>query len=105
VKFRGAAILECLAMGRRLFYLPDLVEGENGRYVPTLNPSTLSAEIRQSLSRPEEAVRMGANGRKLVERQMNLELYVQRLVDFLGEVINCEEGRRAHAATTRCSKL
>ena len=48
---------------------------------------------------------MGANGRKLVERQMNLELYVQRLVDFLGEVINCEEGRRAHAATTRCSKL
>jgi hypothetical protein len=30
---------------------------------------------------PEEAVRMGANGRKLVERQMNLDLYVQ-LADF-----------------------
>ena len=87
MKFRGAAILECLAMGRRLFYLPDLVEGENGRYVPTLNPSTLSAEIRQSLSRPEEAVRMGANGRKLVECQMNLDLYVQRLAGFLHEAI------------------
>ena len=39
------------------------------------------------LSSPEEAVRLGANGRKLVECQMNLDLYVQRLAGFLHEAI------------------
>jgi glycosyltransferase involved in cell wall biosynthesis len=65
-----------------------VVEGENGRYVPPGDPSTLAAEIRRLLSRPEEAVRLGANGRKLVECQMNLDLYVQKLTDFLHEAIN-----------------
>jgi hypothetical protein len=41
-------------------------------------------------SNPEEAARMGANGRKLVECQMNLDLYVQRLAGFLHETIKRE---------------
>jgi glycosyltransferase involved in cell wall biosynthesis len=64
-----------------------VVEGENGRYVPPGDSSTLSSEIRQLLSRPQEAVRLGANGRNLVESQMNLDLYVQRLTGFLQEAI------------------
>jgi hypothetical protein len=42
------------------------------------------------LSRPDEGVRLGANGRKLVECQMNLDLYVQRLAGFLDEAIKSE---------------
>jgi glycosyltransferase involved in cell wall biosynthesis len=64
-----------------------VVEGENGRYVPPGDPLTLSTEIRRLLSRPEEAVRLGANGRNLVERQMNLDLYAQRLAGFLHEAV------------------
>ncbi|MFZ2142876.1 MAG: hypothetical protein WAV78_39065, partial [Xanthobacteraceae bacterium] len=67
---------------------------ENGRYVPAGDQSTLATEIRRLLSRPDETVRLGANGRKLVERQMNLDIYVRRLTDFLHEVIKTEGGPR-----------
>jgi glycosyltransferase involved in cell wall biosynthesis len=100
VKFQAGvtAILECLAMGKAVICsrVPGqtdvVVEGENGRYVPPGDPSILSAEIRRLMSNPEEAARMGANGRKLVERQMNLDLYAQRLADFLNEAIKTGEG-------------
>jgi hypothetical protein len=74
-----------------------VVEDENGRYVPPGDPSALSTEIRRLLSRPEEAVRLGANGRKLVECQMNVDLYVQTLAGFLQEAIESEGGRRTPA--------
>jgi glycosyltransferase involved in cell wall biosynthesis len=92
------AILECLAMEKAVICsrVPGqtdvVVEDENGRYVPPGDPSSLNAEIRRLLSRPEEADRLGANGRKLVECQMNLDLYVQRLTGFLLETINGEGG-------------
>jgi glycosyltransferase involved in cell wall biosynthesis len=91
------AILECLAMGKAVICsrVPGqtdvVVEGENGRYVPPADPSTLSAEIRRLLSDREQLARMGANGRKLVECQMNLDLYVQRLAGFLNEAVNSGE--------------
>src|SRR6516165_6754834 len=99
VKFQAGvtAILECMAMGKAVIcsrvpgQIDVVVEGENGRYVPPGDPSTLSTEIRKLLSHPEEAVRLGANGRKLVEREMNLDLYVQRLTTFLHDAIG--EGR------------
>ena len=100
VKFQAGvtAILESMAMGKPVICsrVPGqtdvVVEGENGRYVPPGDPSPLSKEIRRLLSLAEEAVRMGANGRKLVECQMNLDLYVQRLAGFLHETI-AEENR------------
>src|SRR5215470_17966209 len=87
VKFQAGvtAILECLAMGKPVICsrVPGqtdvVVEGENGRYVPPGDSSTLNSEIRLLLSRPQEAARLDANGRNLVESKMNLDLYVQRL--------------------------
>jgi len=104
VKFQAGvtAILESLAMGKAVICsrVPGqtdvVIDGENGRYVPPGDPSGLSAEIRGLLSRPEEASRFGANGRKLVESQMNLDLYVQRLTavlhEALDEMINNQAG-------------
>jgi glycosyltransferase involved in cell wall biosynthesis len=102
VKFQAGvtAILECLAMGKAVICsrVPGqtdvVIEGENGRYVPPGDPLALSAEIRGLLSRPEEAVRLGVNGRKLIESQMNLDLYAQRLAGFLHEVIKNERRDR-----------
>jgi glycosyltransferase involved in cell wall biosynthesis len=101
VKFQAGvtAILECMAMGKavicsRVPGQTDVVaEGENGSYVAPGDPSTLSTEIRRLLSRTEEAVRLGANGRKLVEGEMNLDLYVRRLTGFLHETIESESRR------------
>src|SRR5262249_47984830 len=98
VKFQAGvtAILECMAMGKAVICsrVPGqsdvVVEGENGRYISPGDPSALGMEIRRLLSHPDEAVRLGANGRKLVESQMNLDLYVQRLAGFLHETIKRE---------------
>jgi glycosyltransferase involved in cell wall biosynthesis len=111
VKFQAGvtAILECLAMGKAVICsrVPGqtdvVVEGENGRYVPPGDPSALSANIRQLLSGREEADRLGANGRKLVERQMNLDLYVERLAGFLHAAIESEGGRGTAAPTNAAS--
>jgi glycosyltransferase involved in cell wall biosynthesis len=87
------AILESLAMGKAVICsrVPGqtdvLVEGENGRYVPPEDPSALRSEICQLLSRPEEAARLGANGRSLIEGEMSLDHYVRRLTGFLREAI------------------
>lgn len=101
VKFQAGitAILECMAMGKALIcsLVPGqtdvVVEGENGRYVPSGDALTLRTEIGRLLSHPEEAARLGANGRKLVESEMNLDLYAQRLAGYLDEVVN-NEGRQ-----------
>jgi glycosyltransferase involved in cell wall biosynthesis len=100
VKFQAGvtAILECLAMGKPVICsrVPGqtdvVIEDENGRYVPPGDPAILCAEIRRLLSRPEETVRLGTNGRKLIESQMNLDLYVRKLADVLHETINNEGG-------------
>ena len=100
VKFQAGvtAILECLAMEKAVICsrVPGqtdvVIEGENGRYVPPGEPAILSTEIRRLLALPDEAVRLGTNGRKLVEGQMSLDLYVQRLTDVLHEAMNDEGG-------------
>jgi glycosyltransferase involved in cell wall biosynthesis len=101
VKFQAGvtAILECLAMGKavicsRVPGQTDVVsEGDNGRYVPPGDPAALRTEIERLLSQPEEAGRLGANGRKLVEGEMSLDLYVERLTGFLQEALSGERAR------------
>jgi glycosyltransferase involved in cell wall biosynthesis len=91
------AILECLAMGRAVIcssapgQTDVVVEGENGRYVPPGDPDILRTEINRLLSQLEEAARLGANGRKLVESEMSLDLYVERLTGYLHEAIKGEQ--------------
>jgi glycosyltransferase involved in cell wall biosynthesis len=100
VKFQAGvtAILEGMAMGKAVICsrVPGqtdvVVEGDNGRYVPPGDPATLRTEIRRLLSDPEEAARLGANGRKLIEREMNLDLYAQRLAGYLSDAVNAEGG-------------
>src|SRR5262245_13485365 len=95
VKFQAGvtAILECLAMGKTVICsrVPGqtdvVVEGENGCYVPQGDPSGLRAAIRRLLDDAQEANSFGMRGRQLIEREMNLDLYCQRLTDVLRETI------------------
>jgi glycosyltransferase involved in cell wall biosynthesis len=98
VKFQAGvtAILEGMAMAKavicsRVPGQTDVVlDGENGRYVPPGDPAILRAEILRLLSNLREAARLGANGRKLIEREMNLDLYSQRLAGYLSDTVNAE---------------
>lgn len=101
VKFQAGvtAILECLAMGKAVICSrtpgqTDVIsEDDNGRYVPPGDPAALRTEIERLLSQPEEAGRLGSNGRKLIEREMSLDLYVERLTGYLHEAIGREQVR------------
>jgi glycosyltransferase involved in cell wall biosynthesis len=84
------AILEAMSMSRAVIcsrtagQTDVIVDGETGVYVPPGNVQALRAAIEDLLARPEDANpqdggRMGRAGRRLVEQEMNLDVYVQRL--------------------------
>jgi glycosyltransferase involved in cell wall biosynthesis len=79
------AILEAMALERAVIcsHTPGqtdvIVDGETGLYVPPEDAPALRATIQRLLDQPDEAARLGHNGRQLIEEQMNLEHYVERL--------------------------
>jgi glycosyltransferase involved in cell wall biosynthesis len=87
------AILEAMAMAKPVICSAapgqtDVVtEGANGHYVPCGDPIALRAAIVKMLDNPGEAARLGACGRARIEGEMNLQHYVTRLSDIVGEAI------------------
>lgn len=87
------AILEAMAMeravlcSRTLGQTDIIVEGESGRYVPPGDPAALRGAIEALLASPAEAARLGRGGRELVEREMNLDRYVERLAALVAEAV------------------
>jgi glycosyltransferase involved in cell wall biosynthesis len=79
------AILEAMAMEKAVICSrtpgqTDVVkEGETGLYVPPGDPVALRLAIENLLDNPDRAKSMGKNGRCLVEEQMSLSLYTERL--------------------------
>lgn len=79
------AILEAMAMGKAVICTATpgqtdvVVEGETGLYVPPGDPQALRQAICYLLDHPDEAERMGRNGRSRVEQWMSLDCYVERL--------------------------
>ena len=60
-----------------------LTEVETGLYVPPGDPVALRATIVSLLENPEEAARMGENGRKQIVQSMSLAQYVTRLNKYV----------------------
>lgn len=88
------AILEAFSMGKPVICsdVPGqqdvVVEGENGRYVRAGDPDDLRDTIVRLISDPEECARMGAAGRQLIESEMNLDNYVDRLAQIVCATID-----------------
>lgn len=83
------AILEAMAMGKPVVCTRTdgqtdvLREGETGLYVPPKDAAALRSAIQQLLADPERAARMGERARRVIEDQMNLERYCQRLAEHV----------------------
>lgn len=79
------ALLEAMAMERAVVcsrtsgQTDVVVDGETGVYVPPEDSTTLRAAIVDLLDNPSRAEAMGKAGRLRIEREMNLERYVERL--------------------------
>jgi glycosyltransferase involved in cell wall biosynthesis len=76
-------ILEAMAMARAVIVTRTpgqtdvVVEGETGLYVPPGDPVALRQAIVRLLEHPDEAARLGMNGRRLLEERMSLDKYVE----------------------------
>ena len=58
----------------------------NGFYVPPKDPEALRRAIVYLLDRPDDRARLGAAGRRIVERLMTVEQFAERVAQIVGEV-------------------
>lgn len=79
------AILEAMAMGKAVVCSQTpgqtdvIIEEQNGIYVPAGDALALRSAIQKLLEKPEQAARMGSNGRAMVLEEMSLDCYAARL--------------------------
>jgi glycosyltransferase involved in cell wall biosynthesis len=85
-------LLEAMAMGKAVIVTRTpgqtdvVIDGETGIYVPPSDPQALRTAMQRLLDHPEEARRLGANGRKVIETRMSLEKYVEGLKKIVDEI-------------------
>ena len=93
----SAGVGDTLQGGPEVFGLAGpLAEAETGLYVPAGDAAALGCAITHLLDHPDEALRMGAAGRRLVEEAMNLDQFVGRISAILrGEPSRAEQPARA----------
>jgi glycosyltransferase involved in cell wall biosynthesis len=84
-----SVILEGMAMGKAVIATrtrsPDglVVDGRNGFHVRAADPDALRERMRFLLDHPEEAERMGAEGRRMVEESFTIDAYLELLKESL----------------------
>jgi glycosyltransferase involved in cell wall biosynthesis len=80
----GTAVLDALAVGKTVVAtnsggIPEIIsDGETGRLVEPSNPEALARGIIDVLQQPEQARRMAARGRELVEKKFSIESMVEQ---------------------------
>lgn len=83
------AILEALAMERAVIcsrtpgQTDVIVEAQHGLYVPPGDAAALRAAIERLLADPELSVRLGRQGRRLMNERMSLDCYVEALAQHV----------------------
>jgi len=108
VDFQAGSLVmyEAMAMGKaviatrtRSHAFGDIVrDGETGLLVPPHDPHALRDAIERLHRDPDEARRLGANARRIVERGLNHDEYVRRMVGIVRDV-----GREARPIAARAA--
>ncbi len=87
------SLLEALAFGlpsiaSRIDGITDIVEdGKNGILVPYGNEESLYAAMKEVLSNPEEARKLGCAGRETISKKFSLNVIVDRYVELVDTVV------------------
>lgn len=90
----ATALLEAMAMGKAVIVsksrgILDYVEdGKTGIFVEPGNPNDLREKIQYLLDHPEEAKRLGRNAREKIEKEMNIDIYVEKIANIVKETFN-----------------
>lgn len=87
------SLLEAMAMAKPLIVsqtkgITDYIrQAETGLYVPPEDPLALKRAILSVWTQSKELKRLGTNARRAVEEQMNLDIYVKRVVEIVRKFI------------------
>jgi glycosyltransferase involved in cell wall biosynthesis len=85
----ATATLESMCMGRPVIatrsrgIVDFVIDGETGILVEPGDAAAMREAIQDLLAHPEEARRLGRNARQLVEEELNLDIYVERIARLL----------------------
>lgn len=87
----ATTLLEAMSMERAVIVTRSrgiadyVVDGETGLVVEAGNVRELRAAIEYLLAHPEQARRLGRNARQRIEKELNLDLYVERIAQSLSK--------------------
>jgi glycosyltransferase involved in cell wall biosynthesis len=88
-----SVVLEAWAMGKPVIatrtagLLDYVVDGQNGLFVPPYDVAALRSRILYLIEHPELARQLGHEGYSLVQQDLNLDQYVNRVSSELAEVV------------------
>lgn len=94
----GLVVSEALACGKpvigtKVGGIPDqLTDGYNGFLVPPRNPAEIASRILFLADQPDEAKRMGSNGRKTVEEKFDIEKRIDKILSLYRKISFGEQG-------------
>jgi FkbM family methyltransferase len=107
-----SVILEAMAMGKAVIATrtmsPDdlIVDGRNGFHVKPGDSAELRERMRYLLDHPDEAERMGSEGRRMVEQHFTIEGYIDQLRKALDMALEKRPRRmNARRMATRAVRL
>ena len=89
----GLVVTEAMACGKpvvgtRVGGIPDqIINGYNGFLVNPRSPSEIAEKIIWLIDNPEEAKRMGMNGRKLVEEKFDIEKRIKQIISLYEKIL------------------
>ena len=95
----GTAVLDALAEGKAVVAtdcggIPEIIhDGKTGRLVEPANPEALARGIIDLLSNPEQAARLGARGRAMVQSKFSIETMAENNLAVYRKLLSAEDFR------------
>lgn len=89
----GLVVSEAMACGKPVIGtnvggIPDqIIDGYNGFLVPPRNPENIAEKIIWLINNPNEAKRMGINGRKTVEEKFDINKRIDKIIQLYVSLI------------------
>ena len=89
----GLVVSEALACGKpvigtKVGGIPDqIIDGYNGFLVNPKDPKEIAEKILWLIEHPDEAKRMGMNGRKIVEKKFNIDKRIEKIISLYEELL------------------
>jgi len=89
----GLIVSEAMACGKPVVgtkvggILDQIINGYNGFLVQPRNPEEIAEKILWLIDNPEEAKRMGINGRRIVEEKFNIEKRIDRIISLYHRIL------------------